>query len=95
VVRAYTLLLEKGERGEIYNVCSGNGRTIRSIIQSLTELYGISAAIEEDPSRFRPIDNPKIIGSYAKLQNAIGWHPEVEFEESLKSMFQYWCSRLR
>jgi len=95
VVRAYILLLEKGRRGEIYNVCSGKGRTIRSIIETLNELYDISACIEEDHSQFRPIDNPKIIGSYAKLNIAVGWRPEVEFEDSLKSIFNYWYLRLR
>ena len=95
VVRAYTLLLEKGKRGEIYNVCSGHGRTIRSIIETLNELYGLSATVEEDPSRFRPIDNPKIIGNYTKLKKAVGWTPGVEFEESLRSIFNYWSSRLR
>ena len=94
VVRAYILLLEKGKRGEIYNVCSGKGRTIRSIIETLNNLYGISAGIEEDPSQFRPIDTPKLIGSYAKLNKTVGWSPEVEFEDSLKSIFHYWCSRL-
>jgi GDP-4-dehydro-6-deoxy-D-mannose reductase len=58
-------------------------------------MYGLSAVIEEDPSRFRPIDNPKIIGNYSKLEEAIGWNPEVAFEESVKSIFHYWYSHLR
>jgi GDP-4-dehydro-6-deoxy-D-mannose reductase len=95
VVRAYTLLLEKGGPGEIYNVCSGRGRTIRSIVETLNVMYGLSAAVEEDPSWFRPIDNPKIIGNYSKLKKAVGWTPEVGFEESVRSMFHYWCTRLR
>ena len=35
VVRAYITLAEKGEPGEIYNVCSGTPRRIRDVLQSL------------------------------------------------------------
>jgi GDP-4-dehydro-6-deoxy-D-mannose reductase len=35
VVEAYRLLLVRGEPGQAYNVCSGQGRTIRSILDEM------------------------------------------------------------
>src|SRR5437867_7118859 len=48
VVRAYFALLEHGSSGEIYNVCSGKDRSIRSILERLAELAGIDVSIEAD-----------------------------------------------
>jgi GDP-4-dehydro-6-deoxy-D-mannose reductase len=54
VVRAYTLLLERGERGAAYNVCSGEGRTIRLLLARMMERARRPLRIEVDPDRFEP-----------------------------------------
>jgi len=41
VVKAYYSLFRKGRRGEIYNVCSGNGSTIEQVIRKLSQILGI------------------------------------------------------
>lgn len=90
VVEAYRLLLTQGKRGEIYNICSGKGRSIFDIVTLLSDLYHIEVQIQEEQSQIRPIDNPRIIGSYQKLENDMGWKPNISFEESLMSMYEYW-----
>ena len=90
VVSAYTLLLEKGKSGEVYNVCSGEGHAIRDVVNLLAEILDFPVTIEEEPSRFRPIDNPRIIGTYEKIRNDLGWYPRIPFEESLRSIYHYW-----
>jgi len=94
VVPAYHLLLEKGKRGEVYNICSGNGYAIRDIITMLSEMYGIRVQILETRSQIRPMDNPRIVGSYQKIQRDLGWQPGIKFEKSLRSMYEYWDQRL-
>jgi GDP-4-dehydro-6-deoxy-D-mannose reductase len=90
VVEAYGLLLEQGKRGEVYNICSGKGRSIREIVTLLSEMYHIDVQVHQEQSQIRPIDNPRIIGSYTRIQNDIGWKPKISFEESLRSMYEYW-----
>jgi GDP-4-dehydro-6-deoxy-D-mannose reductase len=94
VVEAYRLLLTRGKRGEVYNICSGNGRSIREIITRLSDLYHIDVQIRQEQSQIRPIDNPRIIGSYQKIENDLGWKPGIPFEESLKSMYEYWNAHI-
>jgi GDP-4-dehydro-6-deoxy-D-mannose reductase len=90
VVEAYGLLLNRGKRGEVYNICSGKGRSIREIITLLSEMYHIDVQVHQEQSQIRPIDNPRIVGSYKKIQKDLGWKPRIPFEESLRSMFEYW-----
>jgi GDP-4-dehydro-6-deoxy-D-mannose reductase len=93
VVRAYLILLEKGKRGEVYNICSGKGRTIRDIVTELSELLGVSVEIREEKSEIRPIDNPRIIGSNEKMVHEFDWHPSIGFEQTLWSMYNCWNKR--
>jgi GDP-4-dehydro-6-deoxy-D-mannose reductase len=90
VVEAYGLLLARGKRGEVYNICSGKGRSIREIVILLSEMYHIDVQVHQEQSQIRPIDNPCIIGSYRKIQSDFGWKPMISFEESLRSMYEYW-----
>lgn len=94
VVLAYHLLLEKGKRGEVYNVCSGNGYAVRDIITMISEMYGIPVQVLESPTQIRPMDNPRIFGSYQKIRHDLGWHPGIKFEQSLRSMYEYWDKKL-
>lgn len=90
VVRAYLLLLTNGKRGEVYNICSGNGRSIQDIVTMLADMYDIHVYVHQASSQMRPIDNPRIIGSNHKIQHDMGWTPVIPFEQSLRSMYEYW-----
>ena len=90
VVEAYRLLLAQGKRGEVYNICSGKGRSIRDIVTMLSDMYHTDVQVHQEESQIRPIDNPRIVGSYQKIHRDLGWKPTIPFEQSLRSMYQYW-----
>lgn len=94
VVRAYDCILEKGKTGEVYNVCSGNGHPIREIVDRLSGLTGIRVTVEQTPDLLRPIDNPILIGNYAKLKRDTGWQPMCPFNKSLEKLHTYWLNKL-
>jgi GDP-4-dehydro-6-deoxy-D-mannose reductase len=90
VVKAYCLLLEKSAPGELYNICSGTGRSIKEIINILSNLLGIQIEIEIDKEKIRPNDNKIIIGDNTKIIEKTGWHPQISFEDSLRDIIIYW-----
>jgi GDP-4-dehydro-6-deoxy-D-mannose reductase len=90
VVKAYYLLLEKGIRGEIYNVCSGTGRSLKEIVNMFSTLLNIEITTEVDIKRIRPGDNKIIIGDNGKIKEQIGWKPEISFIDSLREIIIYW-----
>ncbi|QQR42669.1 GDP-mannose 4,6-dehydratase [Myxococcus xanthus] len=85
VVEAYRLLLDKGEPGQAYNIGSGEGRTIRSLLEEMLSLAGVSARIELDPARLRPSDIPSLVGAPDKLK-ALGWVPKLTVADALRDV---------
>lgn len=77
VAEAYCLLAERGTPGEAYNVCSGEGVTVRALAERVLQRLGTSAEIVTDPALVRPVDVPALIGSPAKLRAATGWAPRL------------------
>ena len=94
VVKAYDAILEKGETGEVYNVCGGRGYSIQEIVKALSDLTRIPVTVEQNQMLLRPIDNPVLIGSYDKLQHETGWKPYWSIEKSVQKIYNYWYNKL-
>jgi GDP-4-dehydro-6-deoxy-D-mannose reductase len=83
IVRAYRMLVERGEPGEVYNVCRGEGVTIGDIAHKLLAQSARPLRIETDPAFLRAADIPALVGDPTKLQTTTGWHPEYTLDETL------------
>jgi GDP-4-dehydro-6-deoxy-D-mannose reductase len=94
VIEAYNVLLSRGKKGEVYNICSGEGRAIKDIVEMMSEMLGIQVEVYQEAAQIRPIDNPRIIGSYKKIHQDIGWEPTIPFVQSLKSIYEYWDQKI-
>ncbi|MDQ3996382.1 MAG: GDP-mannose 4,6-dehydratase [Gemmatimonadota bacterium] len=75
VAAAYLALAERGEAGQVYNVCSGEGVAVGELAATVLQRVGVRADITTDPSLVRPVDLPALVGSPAKLRRATGWSP--------------------
>jgi GDP-4-dehydro-6-deoxy-D-mannose reductase len=89
VVSAYYLLLDKGKKGAIYNVCSGVGVSLENVIQIVCKYLKIEIIIKVDPKRIRPRDNKIVVGSNKKLKD-LGWNQKYLLENTLKDLIDYW-----
>lgn len=90
VVRAYYMLLKNGKSGEVYNICSGKGYSIKEIIRIYKKITRTEPPVEIDRSLLRPAENPAVIGSYEKINRELGWKPEIQLTDSLRSVLNYW-----
>jgi GDP-4-dehydro-6-deoxy-D-mannose reductase len=90
VVSAYCELLARGSRGEVYNVCSGRGVSITDAIAMFESISGTHPKVVIDPARVRPVENAYVVGSNAKIANALGWQPQFSLEDSLRGVYTYW-----
>jgi len=77
-----------------YNLCSGMGRSIASILDDLGRLVGISVTAQIDPARFRPADIPYLVGdpSLLKEKSSFPIHSYVwdtTLTDLLKDMERY------
>lgn len=90
VIAAYLALLESGERGQIYNVCSGREVCLRDALQTLADLAGVRADIVTDPARLRPSEQRRMCGSHARLTQATGWQPQIAWRDTLQALTDHW-----
>jgi GDP-4-dehydro-6-deoxy-D-mannose reductase len=94
IAKAYRLLVEKGQSGEIYNVCSGKSVSGHQILDGLLERSEQKFSIEKDPRLMRPSDKPDIYGSNAKIKNDTGWQPQIPLAQTLKETLDFWRSKV-
>jgi GDP-4-dehydro-6-deoxy-D-mannose reductase len=94
VVRAYRLLIEHGEPGEAYNVCSGHDIAISELADRLVAMAHREMRLEGDPSLQRPVDVPVLRGDYTKLNKATGWEPDIGLDQTLSDLLDEWRGRV-
>jgi len=94
VAEAYYLLFQKGESGEVYNVCSGNGILLAEVIATIARINNIAITTNIDHKLIRPDDNKIIIGNNEKIKKATGWLPKIDFRQSLIELSDYWRERI-
>lgn len=90
VVRAYDLLMEKGQFGDVYNIGSGLSHKISEILEMLLSFSSVKIEVKIDKSLFRPVDDPELICDASKLRKLTGWKPEIPIETTLKDTLDYW-----
>jgi len=93
VVRAYHLLLEHGEPGGAYNVCSGKAYSIQYLLDTLLSFSTSTIEVRPDPARMRPSDVPRRVGDASKLRRRTGWEPAIPFERTLLDILNDWRQR--
>ena len=90
MVLGYWLALEKGEPGEVYNICSGKAYSIRQVLDLLLGMTECRLEVREDAKRLRPSDVPVLLGDNTKFRQATGWEPHIPFEQTLRDELDFW-----
>ncbi len=88
VCDAYARLLESPVRSTAVNVCSGVGRSVRALLDSLARISGHEPVIRCDPALVRETEVHQLVGSNVRLRDAIGAPHFVDFDETLRWMWQ-------
>ena len=90
VVRAYRLLILRGEAGSVYNVCSGADVAIEDVAHRLLAIAGSDLDLVVDPGLERPADVPILRGDSSLLLSATGWRPEIALDATLRAVVDHW-----
>lgn len=90
MVRAYTLLIEKGTLGEAYNIGSGASHKISDMLEILLSFTKVKITIKEDSLLFRPQDSLDRVCDNRKFVKLTNWKPEVPLYQTLKETLDYW-----
>ena len=88
-VEVMWLLAKKGKPGEVYNLCSGDGISIREILEKLIALSTAEIRVSQDPGKARPSDDPILVGDSSRLRG-LGWEPQIPLERTLSDILEFW-----
>jgi GDP-4-dehydro-6-deoxy-D-mannose reductase len=95
-VRAYHLLLEASQRGEIpcgdyFNIAGEEAFRLPEVIDILLELSNRSdIEVVMDQDRLRPIDADYQMFDNRKIRAAIDWHPEIPARKMFADLLDHW-----
>ena len=81
--RAHILALEATEPGRhaIYNLGTGDGSTVREVVEAARRVTGAPIEVREEPRR--PGDPPALVASSEKIRNDLGWVPEKGLDDMI------------
>ena len=84
IVRGYMLAVEKGKRGEPYNLGHGFGISIKDLIKLSADVVGVKDFnIEIDKERFRPAEVDILLCDYSKATEDFGYKPTIPLTKTL------------
>ncbi len=93
VVRAYEILLAKGNAGEIYNICYGKVRILKDYVNFLRQKSKVPLKVEVQGKRLRRNDPPVMKGNASRL-HALGWRPELSPLKALEELLEEWREKV-
>jgi GDPmannose 4,6-dehydratase len=91
------LALEAAEPGD-YVVASGEGRTVRDLVDAAFAASGLGDAspyLRVDPAFVRPPEPCPSIGDPSKARSTLGWSPRWTFEATIAEMVEADLAELR
>ena len=94
VVKAYVLVMNRGNKGEIYCICQEQSTKISDLLDIMIKLSIADIKTEIDPERFRPVDTLMMIGDCSKLRTELGWKPEIPLVQSMEELLNYWRKKV-
>lgn len=86
IVRAYRLVVEQGEAGEIFNVGSGVPRRSGELFAMLRDLADPRRSVVET----RPGRRQEVLADCTRLQARTGWAPAIVLEQTIRDVWDEW-----
>ncbi len=93
-VKATWILTKKGKIGDVYNICTGKGHKMKTVLEKMIRLSNTRINTVRDPKKFRPLDDPIFIGNASKLKR-LGWEPKIPLEKTLQDTIDYWRNEIK
>ena len=72
----------------VYNIGSGNGFSVREVIETARQVTGHAIPVVEEPRR--PGDSARLVASPKKIMDELGWKPQhTNMQEILSSAWEW------
>lgn len=89
MVRAYILAAEMGESGQVYNIGSGVGHSIRQIAEIFQSISRKKFVIKEMPELSRTSDVPSLVADITRFRDLTAYQPTISLERTISDILEY------
>ncbi len=86
VAAALVRLAKLGGAGEVYNVGTGRGHSVRDVVAAFGEALGQPLEIAQDPERVRPVERQELVAETRKIRDRTGWAPRETFVDGVREL---------
>lgn len=87
VARVFELVLEQPRTWDVFNVGSGEGRSVREVLDLLQQFCGVTADVRYEAATADSRRLPSwIVLDCAKARGELGWEAEISFTAGLREM---------
>ncbi|WP_281421105.1 NAD-dependent epimerase/dehydratase family protein [Actinoplanes auranticolor] len=86
VVAGLTRIMDGGEPGRAYHLCTETGTSVAALVALLGRLTGVTLDARSDRSRHRPNDAGSLIGRNARAEAELGWRARTPLTETLAAV---------
>ncbi|MDZ7814607.1 MAG: hypothetical protein U5N86_00980 [Planctomycetota bacterium] len=86
--------LDKGERGDVYNIASGQVYSIGEIVEELKGISGLDFPVRHETQIGISDLLHHFVGDGQKFRNATGWEPRIGLSQTLRDTYQHWLDNL-
>jgi UDP-glucose 4-epimerase len=86
IAAALQALGDAGSSGEVFNVGSARGYSVRDVVEAFGAALGRTLPIVQDPERVRPVERHELVADTRKLRDRTAWTPAVGFAEGVREL---------
>jgi dTDP-L-rhamnose 4-epimerase len=94
IARACVLALESSQTNEVFNIGSGQSRTILSVARDLARVMGKPAIAPEITGKYRAGDIRHCFADIEKSRRLLNFEPQVAFDEGLDELAAYLADQI-
>jgi len=76
------------KQSDVFNLGSGDGYSVRQVIESARKVTGHPIPVIENPRR--PGDPPKLVGDSTKIRKQLGWKPRYDSIDAIVESAWLW-----
>jgi GDP-4-dehydro-6-deoxy-D-mannose reductase len=95
VAGALASLAERGQPGEVYNICSGIAVKIDELVRRLLRATPVAIDVQGDPALMRSVEIDVQWGDSTKLRQTTGWEPRYGLDQTLADVLNDWRIRIQ
>lgn len=87
LVSAFMAVIESDPPSKIYNIASGQARSLKDLLSVIHELTGLQPAVRYTPGR--RLDVPVNCLDIRLAKRELGWQPEISWEEGIARTWEW------